>query len=1519
MECTAANGQTIAVTCNASGQITRATYTTSAGTREIDYQTASPWQVTYFTGSAVQRYVTYGYASSRLSAINQLNWPSSGQTASEAFLYSSGSLSEVDFPDYNATTKPDARATITYVGGANPSATITHYGTVAGMANQPTKIETDSWSSQSGAQETVVDASANTTESSTTQFANTTNNRLADSLTLAATSSNETIQDVTACDPNGNDTADSNDSGVGIDTLAYTDSANRNLPTQETDPEGNTTSSTYDSHGNLTATQQTLNASGDVSAMQYGYNSQGRVTETKQLVSGTVSSGTWATADYSNFAPNGSAQTTISRSVQVVNGGASNDLTVNATYDAFGNLLTQTDLSGTRATETDTYDLAGEQLTATDAYGIATNSSYDCLGNVTASWRSVSGLAQKDDWTATTHDPLGRALTVTTKVSDASGNPTTQDVTANTWDGMGSELSSNSSTQGGQPAKWTYDDRGNTTSQWNAGAYDYSSGRGMQDSHDDQGNVLGETAPGNTTATSYAYNSDGSAAQRNNPDGSFVVYGYDANGNKTSETVPLHGYGSDNTKVATTSCAYDYANRLTATTEPDATTGHPIGLTTTNAYDELSRQISAQGGSDPATNTIYNTLGWVLRTVDADGVTDSKTYDTHGNVTAETIGTKTTSSTYDADNRLQTQIDADGNLLTNTYDAFGNLTEAKHQNSGGTVVKDVTTTPDSLGRPITQADSVTGLAHTWTYPVNSATGIQETVRYDATPLTSVAVSRNARDMETSRAATIASGNTVTRTVADSTAGRDNADRWIAASLQESGYPQLSLGRSFDYAGRLSSQSGAGYTTGNSASYTYDPDTGLRATDSLPLLLGSTVSGSYSYDADQRLSGATVNGVAGSYAFDTLGNLKTDTEGSTSTTFSYNSANQLTQSAVGSNTTVYGWDATNAWRTSQGPSANPGQITYVYNAQGRMTNFANGTISEVGHATATGTGTAVSITPGVITQAGDVVLAVIHANSTGNTITDNNGANALTSDIQENTANTSRYAIVHRIATAGEPASYAWTLNSSQNWSVEVRVFRGVAASVWDVAPSTATRTMGASGTTATAPSMTTTSPGALGILVCLTDTSGGASYSSPTNGYAAQVTPGATQLQSSWTRTWNIPGATGTSAATISASNDWVAQQFALKPAATTASYAYDAAGQRRQSTVSVAGVTTTTNWTYDGIALMSLSATQGSSSWRVDYLYDEEGTPYGGVYRSPAASTSPSYFTTITNGRGDIVELLDANGNVFAAYHYDAWGLPQGTGSYATGIWTQSTGLITSTLAGQIASRQVLRYASYVCDPESGLYYCLARYYDSATRQWTTADAAKADGEETAYQYAAGDPTEMTDPDGEAAVNTQSIVTYATTYYINQNTSYKYYSGDDCTNFISQCLRAGGWSDKGHGQDAASADNWYYYWKAGPHKTKSLKVSRSWINAETWSGFAIGQGRAALRSKPKNAVAGDIFQLDFTGDGVMGHSMVCIGTGSDGPIYVQHSPSKKSNLKKLKATMKQKYPNGKIYAYRYE
>ena len=109
-----------------------------------------------------------------------------------------------------------------------------------------------------------------------------------------------------------------------------------------------------------------------------------------------------------------------------------------------------------------------------------------------------------------------------------------------------------------------------------------------------------------------------------------------------------------------------------------------------------------------------------------------------------------------------------------------------------------------------------------------------------------------------------------------------------------------------------------------------------------------------------------------------------------------------------------------------------------------------------------------------------------------------------------------------------------------------------------------------------------------------------------------------------------------------------------------------------------------------------------------------------------------------------------DADGTAFAAYRYDAWG-SRGFAAYRYDAVRAVRQLRDrdldakddldhhSTLAGQIAGRQVLRYAAYAYDAESALDYCSARYYDPATRPWTTGDPAKADGEESAYQYCGG------------------------------------------------------------------------------------------------------------------------------------------------------------------------------------
>ena len=119
--------------------------------------------------------------------------------------------------------------------------------------------------------------------------------------------------------------------------------------------------------------------------------------------------------------------------------------------------------------------------------------------------------------------------------------------------------------------------------------------------------------------------------------------------------------------------------------------------------------------------------------------------------------------------------------------------------------------------------------------------------------------------------------------------------------------------------------------------------------------------------------------------------------------------------------------------------------------------------------------------------------------------------------------------------------------------------------------------------------------------------------------------------------------------------------------------------------------------------------------------------------------------FLVATTDRGDVVALTNTAGAVFARYAYDPYGR----------VLTQTSNLvtgITSTVALQIRDRQPLRYAGYAYDAHSATYYLSARHYDPATMRFLTKDSARDDGEESAYQYCAGDPVGKVDPSGEFA-----------------------------------------------------------------------------------------------------------------------------------------------------------------------
>ncbi|MBE0417834.1 MAG: RHS repeat-associated core domain-containing protein [Coriobacteriia bacterium] len=168
-------------------------------------------------------------------------------------------------------------------------------------------------------------------------------------------------------------------------------------------------------------------------------------------------------------------------------------------------------------------------------------------------------------------------------------------------------------------------------------------------------------------------------------------------------------------------------------------------------------------------------------------------------------------------------------------------------------------------------------------------------------------------------------------------------------------------------------------------------------------------------------------------------------------------------------------------------------------------------------------------------------------------------------------------------------------------------------------------------------------------------------------------------------------------------------------------------------------------------ITLLSFAAVRSDeTTYSVAYLTDEDARPYAGVYES-SETTVPVTFLIATTDRGDVVALTNTAGAPFARYAYDPYGA----------VLSQETNAVTGITADEaaaIAARQPLRYAGYTYDAHSATYYLSARHYDPATMRFLTKDPARDDGEESAYQYCAGDPVGKVDPTGLLATSNTRV-----------------------------------------------------------------------------------------------------------------------------------------------------------------
>ncbi|MEU7425261.1 amidase domain-containing protein [Streptomyces sp. NPDC040750] len=153
-----------------------------------------------------------------------------------------------------------------------------------------------------------------------------------------------------------------------------------------------------------------------------------------------------------------------------------------------------------------------------------------------------------------------------------------------------------------------------------------------------------------------------------------------------------------------------------------------------------------------------------------------------------------------------------------------------------------------------------------------------------------------------------------------------------------------------------------------------------------------------------------------------------------------------------------------------------------------------------------------------------------------------------------------------------------------------------------------------------------------------------------------------------------------------------------------------------------------------------------------------------------------------------------------------------------------------------------------------------------------------------------------------------QAMVAYATKYWKNYNSAYPDFNGQgdggDCTNFVSQALKAGGW------KHVPGYTNDFHKWFG----TADIQ-SDSFIGVNEFSWFALSSKRVTSLANVYQADIGDVVQMDFNRDGSKDHSMIVTYRDRSGVPYVSYHSTNTYN--RSVASLVASYPTAAFYAYR--
>jgi hypothetical protein len=165
------------------------------------------------------------------------------------------------------------------------------------------------------------------------------------------------------------------------------------------------------------------------------------------------------------------------------------------------------------------------------------------------------------------------------------------------------------------------------------------------------------------------------------------------------------------------------------------------------------------------------------------------------------------------------------------------------------------------------------------------------------------------------------------------------------------------------------------------------------------------------------------------------------------------------------------------------------------------------------------------------------------------------------------------------------------------------------------------------------------------------------------------------------------------------------------------------------------------------------------------------------------------------------------------------------------------------------------------------------------------------------------------------SGLNRQAIADYARRYCFNYNSAYRA-DGNDCTNFASQCLYAGG-SPMITGWYQSNSVWWYNFsaWFSPYH-------SYAWGGAHNFYTFLASRPRGTLAQNTNQLQIGDILQADWDStngrhvpDGYIDHTMVVTGKSSNGEIFLTYHSN---NVRDRSMTdLRRAEPRANFYGWR--